>query len=111
MLNARAPNMERLIVMSMPAAMAAEVAVRRRAWEAELESRRQGVRDAIKLYCRTPNSFHQRDALAAIRACCFVVESEPRLLTALALIELAPPTIFWPALTNVWSSCDATMGP
>jgi len=63
---------------------------------------------AIALYVQSPNTDHEKAALAAVGQCSLFEGSEHRLLTVLPLIELAPPEIFWPAFLEAWSFCDAT---
>jgi hypothetical protein len=66
------------------------------------------ARDAIQLYVQSPNTDHEKAALAAVGQCSLFEGSEYRLLTILPLIEAAPPEIFWPAFLEAWSFCDAT---
>jgi len=75
---------------------------------AHAEQLAEAARAAIALYVRSPNTDHEKAALAAVGQCSLFEGSEYRLLTVLPLIELAPPEIFWPAFLEAWSFCDAT---
>ena len=94
--------------VSMTAAQAAKFRLLQQAGAAEKKRRVDKARTAIKRYDWAPNEPRRKAALRAIDSCSLYASSENRLTCVLSLTELAPPEIFWPALMEAWSGCDAT---
>ena len=103
-------TMGKLMYVQMSAIDVAEFERGRRQWEDEKRRRANKARTAVLRYSETRKPRGRKATLRAIRDCCLADGSGSRLAVLLSLIGLAPAEIFWPALINEWTRCDAAWG-